>query len=716
MLKKKINIPNLSFEEMFFNSDAIHLLIDPETSEIICANPAAERFYGWSKAELVGKKIQDINTLSPEEIKNALDQVKNNRQGFFEYKHRTSNSIRDVCVFSNVIDHNGQILLHSLVYDITEQKRKEETIQKQETFLRQVETLAKIGRWEVDILNQKVFWSKGMFDIYELEEKKESLNFDYGLNLVHPDDRDILVNAFHHSLREKIPITMEHRILLKNGKIKTVNETFKTDFDLKGNPIRTIGVLQDITDRIKTEEALRLSETTMKAIFDNSYESFIFISEQKQILFFNKQAQDRTKRTFDVTLQVGDSIYKIVQPDSLNLFNSNFERAWNGERVVYDKHFTINNLIVWYEFQFIPVKNEKRNTIGVVLTARDITEKKKAELDLKISEARFHAIFDQAPLGIALIESKSGKFIQINPKSTEIIGYTEDELLKMDYQRISYPDDLKEDLENMDKLIQGSIQWFTMEKRLIRKDNRVIWTSLTCVPLKLEEDNFTYHIVIITDITERKMANLQLEDFTESLKKLNATKDKFFSIIAHDLRNPFIGILNLIKVILLNIDKTDKFHENKKYIELIQDSSRSAYDLLENLLHWSRAQTNDIDLFPETIYLKKLVLEVVNLFKGNAAAKNINIEIEISDNVFFFGDEYLTSTIIRNILSNALKYTYRNGRINIFCRDFTDRIEILIQDNGIGISEENLNRLFKIDEKFTESGTPPNTCAGVSVL
>lgn len=434
--------------------------------------------------------------------------------------------------------------------------------------------------------------------------------------------------------------------------------------------------------------------------------------QKKKILFFNKIAQARILQAFGKEAQIGDSIYEIILPDNVKDFDKNFASALLGERKIFDKQYSIKNLVFWFEFQYVPVKNDKRNVIGILFTARDITEKKKVDLDLKISEIRFHAIFDQAPMGMALVESKSGKFIQVNSKYTEIVGYSEKELLSLNFQAISYLEDLAEDLENMDKMINGIIQYFTMEKRLIKKDKRIIWVSLTCVPLKLDENGFKYHITIINDITETKRANEQLIEFTESLERLNATKDKFFNIIAHDLRNPFIGILNLLKIILPNFENP----ENKRYLELIQDSSRSAYDLLENLLHWSRSQTDDIDLFPEIINIKSIVNEVVSLFRGNAAAKNIIVDVSISDIDYFYGDEYLTSTILRNIISNAIKFTHRNGKIKISYRDLNEKVEIRISDNGVGISEDNLARLFKIDDKFTEIGTEKEQGSGLGLI
>ena len=169
-----------------------------------------------------------------------------------------------------------------MIYDITEQKKAEEVLLKQETYLRQVESLASIGRWESDLDFQNIYWSEGLYKIFELDPTQGSITKDFVIALTHPDDKEKKLTAYNNFIKEKIPYTFEHRIILKNGNIKWVNEVCRIDYDIDGKPIRCIGIIQDITKRLKTEEALRFSETTMKAIFDNSYESFIFISPKKK--------------------------------------------------------------------------------------------------------------------------------------------------------------------------------------------------------------------------------------------------------------------------------------------------------------------------------------------------------------------------------------------------------------------------------------------------
>jgi PAS domain S-box-containing protein len=144
------------------------------------------------------------------------------------------------------------------------------------------------------------------------------------------------------------------------------------------------------------------------------------------------------------------------------------------------------------------------NLAGAVVTFRDISEQKRAEAIIRKSEQRFRAIYDQAPTGIAILDSISGQFQHINKRYCDIVGYSQEEMLRRSFQDITYPDDLQPDLENMQELLSGEITTFKMEKRYNRKDGKIIWVSLTCVPLWLEDTDPRSHIAIVEDITEGK--------------------------------------------------------------------------------------------------------------------------------------------------------------------------------------------------------------------
>jgi two-component system sensor histidine kinase/response regulator len=214
-------------------------------------------------------------------------------------------------------------------------------------------------------------------------------------------------------------------------------------------------------------------------------------------------------------------------------------------------------------------------------------------------------------------------------------------------------------------------------------------------------------------LTERK--RLQTDKNLLAAIAENTEKDKFFSIIAHDLKNPFHSILNFSDLLLKHYSTYDK-EEVLTFIKMIHESSRQAFNLLDNLLHWSRARTGRINLQSEAVDLMSIVSKNISLLGLAATEKNIKITSSVKPKTFVQCDENMISTVIRNIISNAIKFTRPAGKINIGSHIKADTCEVVVTDTGVGISEENLARLFRIDTHFSTSGTANEEGTGLGLI
>lgn len=202
---------------------------------------------------------------------------------------------------------------------------------------------------------------------------------------------------------------------------------------------------------------------------------------------------------------------------------------------------------------------------------------------------------------------------------------------------------------------------------------------------------------------------------TAELRELNATKDKFFSIIAHDLKNPFNALLGFSTLLL---DDYESFSDAER-IDLIQTmstASDNAYKLLQNLLDWSRSQTGSIQWEPDAISLYEIVTTTIDLLSNGASVKEISINAIILPNIIVWADANMATTVIRNLISNALKYTPKGGEIRIYSKKFEKEIEITIEDNGVGINEADLAKLFRIDVNHSTSGTNNEQGTGLGLI
>jgi signal transduction histidine kinase len=209
--------------------------------------------------------------------------------------------------------------------------------------------------------------------------------------------------------------------------------------------------------------------------------------------------------------------------------------------------------------------------------------------------------------------------------------------------------------------------------------------------------------------------NEELNELNKTLTALNSTKDKFFSIIAHDLRNPFHTILGLSEIVIGYIGREEP-EKIRKSVGDIRDAAKHTFDLLQNLLIWARSQTGSLDFEPITFDLSERIEENINLIKSQAEKKNIEIVYEDTKPVKVNGDIRMIDTVLRNLLTNAIKFTQQKGVVTVKTEEYEGFFEIMVQDTGIGIEEENTSRIFHLDNKYTRKGTEKERGSGLGLV
>ena len=210
-------------------------------------------------------------------------------------------------------------------------------------------------------------------------------------------------------------------------------------------------------------------------------------------------------------------------------------------------------------------------------------------------------------------------------------------------------------------------------------------------------------------------ANLKLQNSEKHLKELNSTKDKFFSIIGHDLRNPLNALLGFSELISGNSrDYTSE--EIQRYSKIINEAAKNIHLLIENLLEWSRSQSGNIDYQPEKTDLWPMVSEIFKVFEIHADKKGVNLVSEIPEDISVIADRNLLSTILRNLINNAVKFTSNGGQVRIFCEQNGSEIIISVEDTGIGMSEKQLDNLFRLNDNVTMPGTSEEKGTGLGLI
>lgn len=212
-----------------------------------------------------------------------------------------------------------------------------------------------------------------------------------------------------------------------------------------------------------------------------------------------------------------------------------------------------------------------------------------------------------------------------------------------------------------------------------------------------------------------KLSKELLQEKNEALQEANATKDTFFSLIAHDLRGPFSALIGISKLLIDDFE-TIETAQMKKFLQVIHESTNSTLSLLENLLQWAKAQTGSIIYEPIKIDLYIIISMVLDLYKKNAVEKSITFKNSVEKETFVTADINMLQTIVRNLISNSLKYTPAGGQIEVRGSVKKRLFEVIIQDNGQGISEQNLEKLFRIDKHITTPGLNNEKGTGLGLI
>lgn len=207
----------------------------------------------------------------------------------------------------------------------------------------------------------------------------------------------------------------------------------------------------------------------------------------------------------------------------------------------------------------------------------------------------------------------------------------------------------------------------------------------------------------------------RLEDREKELEVINASKDRFFSIIAHDLKNPFNSLIGILEVLLEDYDEFED-EERKEYLEILNNSSNKLFNLLTELLQWARLQTSGIECNFADWSILKIIEDEVKTLDDQRNAKNISISVEVLESHIVTIDYNMISSVVRNLLSNAIKFTENKGHIKIYSKAFDSDLLISIEDNGIGMSEAIISKLFRIEEKITSIGTNRETGTGLGLI
>lgn len=513
-------------------------------------------------------------------------------------------------------------------------------------------------------------------------------------------------------IRTGLSLTKEERTIRSDGSVNWYLSTKMPLRDEHGKIVGTFGISRDITRRKDIEQELR----KLSQAVEQSPVSIVITDTDGDIEYANPKACQTTGYTLRELIGKNPRVLKSGEKspeEYTSLWHSiSAGDQWKG--LFHNKKK--NGELYWETATIAPIRDSGGNITHYLGVKEDITEQLKVENALRESESLLRSFFDLPLIGHA-ITSPTKNWVEVNQALCQLLGYSKTELVQMTWAQLTHPDDLGRDEGEFDRVMAGEIDGYTMEKRFITKDGHPVSTHLAAQCIRHSDRSINYFMVVIVDITAIKEAEKVIRQQNEELLKTNAEKDKFFSIIAHDLRSPFNAFLNLTRIMAEEVHDISP-EKISQLSASINKSASALYALLENLLAWSLMKRGLADFKPERVSLNETVSVIVNMSAGMAANKLIDMNIIMPEELEVLADKQMLGAILRNLITNAIKFSNERGILVISAKKEADGKSVMlsVRDTGIGMSPKILSGLFRIDEQVSRKGTAGESSSGLGLL
>jgi len=506
-------------------------------------------------------------------------------------------------------------------------------------------------------------------------------------------------------LRQKAEALMKRKPSGKNPHLSEF-EAFRLVHELEVHQIEL--ELQNEELFLAKEKAAELATEKYAELYDFAPSAYFTLSRSGDILDLNLCGSQMLGKERSLLKKRRFSFF--ISDDTKPLFN-NFLGAVFNSNTRETCELTIcadGNKPIYTQLVGIASDNGEQCLITLV----DITERKQAEQAMKESEEKYRFLFDNNPQPMFIFDLETLAFLEVNNPAIKYYGYTREEFLSMKLTDIRTDEDIEALLK--DSELNKHAHNPAGEWRHIKKNGELIFVEITSYPLIFNSRNARN--VLVHDVTERKMAEEVIKRKNEELQKINAEKDKFFSIIAHDLRSPFNGFLGLTEIMAEGLSHMT-LDEIQQIAVAMRNSAANLFRLLGNLLEWSRMERGITTFLPKPVSLMSKINENMVLTLEEANKKEITINYNVPDNLEVFADSEMLGGIIRNLMTNAVKFTPRGGSISVSAKAVSDNsVHISVKDTGIGMSQNMIGNLFHLDVNTNRKGTEGESSTGLGLM
>jgi len=675
-------------------------------------NDSAVELFGFTKSQVFGKFIGNV---LPEIDQIYFDNLTENLKTSKTFKTQLkikSNDTTKIIEMSISLTHEDESSLVALCSDVTDKVNLEKELRRSEESFRNIVTNTRefICTFSIEgnINYVNPYFVK---EFGYTEEELLSLNLMDLIDIESMGEDILDIQKIIEEQNETIELT-----LLKKDKEKVyvlANFTAVSDFD--GKPKYYTSVFTDITETKKAENDFLM----IRSVFQTSHDGITVQKNRKYTL-----ANESFVKMFGY-----DSVDEILGKDPLDFVSNNdlyrvakyIEDREKGEESPSKYIFTG---VRKDGTQIIVEKSVKSFSSArefyVVASYRDITEQQNFLKALAESEEKYRNITENIDDSMWTAELVDERLKQVfyTAAIKKITGYEGKEFINNPklWIKIIHPDDKKEVIRGLQRIYKDAAKTSgEVEYRIVNKSGNIVWVKNKLNIIRNDEGKIERIYGLVSDVTLSKQSEEKIKKSTEELKSLNESKDRFISIVSHDLRSPFSSILGFTDLLLTEPDLPKE--KQNQYINFIQESAKNMLSLVNSLLDWTRLQTGRIEFIAEKLNASGIIEKAFQMLTGAAMKKNIELVNEVSKELSVHADSNLLLQVFNNLISNAIKFTNEGGKITTSAKPLVDKkqIEFSVSDTGIGIKEEDIGKLFTVATKHTTTGTAGEKGSGLGL-
>jgi two-component system, sensor histidine kinase len=701
-----------------FEQSANSILITDTCGSIQFANPRFYEATGYSPEEVIGKNPRLIKHESSEVDYGHLWKTissGNTWKGEFQNRSKSGKLFWELATITPVKNKDGVIINYlGIKEDITQRKMWEDNLQKAKDFYLSLMEDFPVMVWQTNEHGEFNFFNK-TFTSFTGRSKKFTQNNHY-TDLIFEMDRTVFLDSFDYNRKSRTPFVVEYRLRDRFGNYRWVLNHARPFINMDGQYGGYIATCTDIHDRKVVEERLTESDNRYRRMFEDSSLGIFKLDRNFRFVNANKAFAEMFgyENTFDFLVDINNKP-ELFFPDLEQERNFRIQLVKSKEnRFSVEKEFTrIDNtpLFTIIHLRKVYERNHQKQYYmeGFI---EDITNRMLAEKQLLVSEHKFKALFEKSYDAILILDNE--QIVECNTKASLLFNMSFGELTQRSYFELSppfQPGNTNSTIvirERLAAALEGENQhfeWMHMRQKTVF-DAEVSFARI------FMNDKFMVQ-VIVRDVSEKKLAEMQLKQAKEEAEKARMAQSEFLSLMSHEIRTPLNAVVSLTDLML----HEDQNPEQKENLESVKISARHLLGLIDDILDFNKIDSGNIQFENEEFDIRHLVDHINKALEIKAQEKNIQLITKVEKNVpaVLIADTLRLKQILFNMVSNAIKFT-ETGYVSLTVKtldNHNNHIWFVVKDTGIGISESRLGAIF---DKFTQEHTSTTRKYGGSGL